>query len=688
FLANRKGAMPPEFLIRSAGELEPWTVQDSLGWLKMMSYDLGGATGARELDRFAISQIVSHEAMMEFWPPYPGAEPLDVPDIPEFYGLEPNLGELPRQASSLLPSDELNAMHPAGALFPGIGSNNWVISGEHTKSGLPIVANDPHLGLTTPQVWYYAHLVSEEGLDVMGVTFPGVPYVVLGRTQRVAWGFTNTAPDVQDYYIEKIAPGESRSYVTPTGTEPFKTRVEEIAVKGGETVRIKVRETRHGPVMSDVLGSVGRYLGDEFVLAVRWTALDPDDTTADAASALNRVQSAEEFFEATRNFVSPQQNMVFADVDGNIGYIAPGRVPMRGEGNLTRGFVPAPGWDAAYDWTGYIPFEELPRHYNPESGMVVTANENIVETTMGPDYPHYITSEWSDPYRGDRIRALLAETDKHDLETLAAVQTDTKSTFAEEFTPRLIDATDASQVNARILADLDLWNGFDASVDSWEMALFMVWIREVNNLLFRDEWDQLNLGPKDDASRNTWKTKPELLKAMLDGRSTRWCGDAVADPAPKGVEACRDIVTRAFNNAVERLEQRLGKDHKSWRWGEIHIATMSHTFESVGGPIRAFFQNEIGAPGGPFTVNVGGGSQSDNGEMMSMGAGPSLRHLFDMSDLDNSLFMTSNGQSGNPISGLHKTFLEPWAAGDYFRFSGRKRDAEISRVGKLKLQPE
>ena len=687
FLANRKGALPPEFLVRSAGELEPWSVLDSLGWLKMMSYDLGGASGARELDRFALSQIVSHSAMMEFWPPYPGAQPLEIPDIPEFYGLEPNTGSTSdEQASAMLPSDELNWLHPAGVLFEGIGSNNWVLSGEHTVSGKPIVANDPHLGLQTPQIWYYAHLVSDEGLDVMGATFPGVPFVVLGRTDKVAWGFTNTGPDVQDYYIEKIAADEPRSYVTPTGIEPFKTRVEEIKVKGGETVRIKVRETRHGPVMSDVLSSVGRYLGEEFVLALRWTALDETDTTANAASKLNRAQSADEFLAASASFVSPQQNMVYADVEGNIGYVAPGRIPVRGEGNLTRGFVPAPGWEAAYDWQGYLSFEDLPQTHNPASGIVVTANEDVTHANL-TDYPHFITAEWSLPYRGDRIRSLLAETAKHTLESVAAIQTDTRSTFAEALLPRLIDATDETAVNATILAELDLWNGFDTHVDQWEMTLFLTWIREINNRLYRDEWAQLRVGKDDGAARNTWAIKPELYQAMLDGRSTRWCGDAVADPEPKGVPACRALVTEAFNDAVKRLTKRLGRNHREWRWGAVHIATMSHTFESVGGLVRQFFQNDIPAPGGPYTVNVGGGSFSDDGEMMSMGSGASLRHIFDLGDLDNSRFITSNGQSGNPMSGLHDTFMDEWSRGEYFPLSSTRRDAEIGRTGKLLLQP-
>lgn len=688
YMATRSGALPPEFLLRSPeGDLEPWTVLDSLGWLKMMSYDLGGASGDRELDRFAISQIVGHEAMMEFWPPYPGAEPMNVPDIPEFYGMEPGLGDLEARVRVELPSEELNRLHPAGVLYEGIGSNNWVLSGEHTKSGNPILANDPHLGLTTPQVWYYAHLVSDEGLDVMGATFPGVPYVVLGRTDKVAWGFTNTGPDVMDYYLEKVAPGEPRSYVTPEGTETFKTRIEEIKVKGGEAHRMKVRETRHGPVMSDVLGSVRRYLGDDYVLAARWTALDETDTTANAASALVRAKSADDFLAGAVDFVSPQQNMVYADVDGNIGYVAPGRIPVRGEGNLTRGFVPGLGWDAAYDWQGYLPFEELPQIHNPPSGIVVTANENVLETNL-TDYPHFITAEWSDPYRGNRIWDLLGRTEKHTLETVAAVQTDTKSTFAEEILPRLIDAVDESAVNGEILTELDLWNGFDASLESWEMTLFLTWIREINNRLYRDEWAQLNLGPTDTSSRNTWATKPELLKAMLDGRSTRWCGDAVADPEPKGVEACRAIITQAFNDATERLSNRLGKNYENWRWGDVHIATMSHTYESVGGIVRQFFQNEVPAPGGPYTVNVGGGSFNADGEMMSMGAGASLRHIFDLGDLDSSLFMTSNGQSGNPFSGLHNTFVEPWSRGEYFTFSSQKRDAEIGRTGKLTLKPE
>ncbi len=687
FMANRRGALPPEFLLRSPDELEPWTVLDSLGWLKMMSYDLGGSSGWRELDRFAISQIVDHETMMEFWPPYPGAEPLDIPDIPEFYGMEPNKGLSFEQAAIELPSEELNRLQPAGMLFEGIGSNNWVLSGEHTASGKPILANDPHLSLKTPQIWYYAHLVSDEGLNVMGATFPGVPFVVLGRTDKVAWGFTNTAPDTKDYYVEKIAPDEPRSYVTPAGIETFDTRIEEIAVKGGDNVRIKVRETRHGPVMSDVLSSVRRYLGDEYVLSVRWTALDDTDTTANAASALNRAQSAQEFLDATADFVSPQQNMVYADVDGNIGYVAPGRIPVRGEGNLTRGFVPGLGWDAAYDWQGYLPFEELPQVHNPASGMVVTANENVLETNL-PDYPHFITSEWSAPYRGNRIWSLLGQTDQHTLATNAAIQTDTKSTFAEDILPRLIDATDETAVDAQILTELDLWDGFDTHVDGWEITMFLTWIREINLGLYRDEWDQLKLGPKDSAAVSTWATKPELLRAMLDGRSTRWCGDAVADPEPKGRDACKAIVTLAFNEATKRLTKRLGTNYEDWRWGDVHTATMSHQFESVGGIVRAFFQNDIEAPGGPFTVNVGGGSFSDDDEMLSMGSGASLRHVFDLGDLDNSLFMTANGQSGNPLSGLHDSFIEPWSKGEYFRFSSKRRDAEISRTGKLLLKPE
>ena len=691
FLANRQGTLPPEFLMVSGNELEPWTITDSLGWLKMMSYDLGGSSGSRELDRFAISQIVGHEAMMEFWPPYPGALALDVPDIPEFYGLTPNGGANAaedEQADVLLPSDELNLLYPASALFEGIGSNNWVLSGAHTASGKPLLANDPHLGLTTPQVWYYAHLVSEEGLNVMGATFPGVPYVVLGRTDKVAWGFTNTGPDVQDYYMEKIAPGEPRSYLTPSGIEPFKTRVEEIAVKGAEPVRIKVRETRHGPVMSDVLPSVGRYLGDEFVLSLRWTALDDTDTTINAASMLNRAQSADDFVTASANFLSPQQNMVYADIDGNIGYVAPGRIPVRGEGNLTRGFVPGLGWDAAYDWQGYLAFEDLPQIHNPPSGIVVTANENAPQSNL-TNYPHFITSEWAMPYRSERLWTLLRESDQHTVETLAAIQTDTRSTFAEAILPRLIDATDADAVNAQILEDLDLWQGFDTGVERWEMTLFLTWIRELNNRLYRDEWAQLSDGAAETGStRNTWAIKPTLYQAMLDGDSTRWCGDAVADPEPKGVEACREIVTQAFNDAVTRLTKRLGKDHRKWRWGDVHIATMSHRFEGVGGLVRDFFQNEVSAPGGPYTVNVGGGSFSDDGEMMSMGSGASLRHLFDLGRPDHSLFITSNGQSGNPLSGLHDTFVDQWAQGEYVRFSTSRRDAEINRKGKLRLVPQ
>src|SRR4029079_19684482 len=247
----------------------------------------------------------------------------------------------------------------------GLGSNNWVVSGARSASGKPLLANDPHLGLTAPPVWYFAQL-SAPGLQVIGATLPGVPGVILGRNERIAWGFTNTGPDVQDLFIEKL--DAAGGYLAPEGPRAFQTVDETIKVKGAEAENLRVRISRHGPVISDVMRTAQELAPRGHVIAFAWTALAEDDRTMQAAIRVARAREWDGFLAAARDFHSPQQNIVYADIEGNIGFVAAGRVPLRGPGNDLKGMAPAPGWLAKYDWTGYIPFEQLPRSFNPESG--------------------------------------------------------------------------------------------------------------------------------------------------------------------------------------------------------------------------------------------------------------------------------------------------------------------------------
>ena len=365
YIDRHHGAWPPEFLLTDLRP-EPWTPIDSLGWLKVMALDLGG-NFRRELARLDLLSVLSPEQVMQFYPPYPGEQPLPLPDIAALYdGLKiADLGITPG----------------ASAAEKGLGSNNWVVAGSRTASGKPLLANDPHLRLNTPSLWYLAAIKVGER-EVVGASMPGVPFIVLGRTDRIAWGFTNTGPDVQDLYLERIA-DDGLNVETPDGPERLRFRREVIRVKDGQPVEIRVRISRHGPLISDAMPELQARLPKNVALALRWTALDPDDTSAAIGLGFWRAHDFASFQAALHRFVVPEQNMVYADREGHIGYYAPARVPIRSPANDTHGLIPAPGWKPGYDWQGFIPYDALPTRFDPPEGFIATANEKVV----GPDYP-------------------------------------------------------------------------------------------------------------------------------------------------------------------------------------------------------------------------------------------------------------------------------------------------------------
>ncbi len=356
-ISGWQGALPPEFLILGH-KPEPWKPADSIVWVKMMAWDLAGNWG-KELLRFQMLQTnISPRQVSEFLPPYRGEAPIELAGLKRMIAdLDLDLTKLAQIAPPNLPE--------------GAGSNNWVVDGSKSNTGKPILANDPHLGLSAPAIWYFAHLKAP-GVDAIGATLPGVPSIILGRNQKIAWGFTNTGPDVQDLYIEKLT-GENE-YLTPDGPRKFVVRDVTIKVKDQEPVTFTVRKGRHGPIISDVLKSAEDATPKGYVLAFAWTALRDDDLTSDAALNLMRAHNWESFKQAISNFHAPQQNMLYADVDGNIGYYAPARVPVRKPGNEFQGTVPVPGWDATYDWDGFIPFDELPQEYNPARSWIRTTS--------------------------------------------------------------------------------------------------------------------------------------------------------------------------------------------------------------------------------------------------------------------------------------------------------------------------
>ncbi|MBP7066598.1 penicillin acylase family protein [Ferrovibrio sp.] len=667
FLKQRNDPLPPEFLIIGI-EPEPWTPTDSLGWIKMMAWDLSGNWGT-ELARLGLSRRLNKQQIEEFFPPYPGDAPVALADYSDLYRKVTQALDLPALAR-LLPEERPE----------GIGSNNWVLSGTHTVTGAPLLANDPHLGLSTPALWYFAHFSSPSG-DAIGATLPGVPGVVLGHNGRIAWGFTNTGPDTQDLYIEKVDPADPGRYlvpasIDPSGSLPFATRSETIKVKGEPDVVLTVRETRHGPVISDVNTTAQGLLEPGYALSFAWTALRDDDRSADSLTGLDSAADWPSFVENFRGYVTPQQNIVYADLAGNIGFFAPGLVPKRKPENDLKGLAPAPGWDARYDWAGFIPFEELPRSYNPASGQVVTANHKIV-----PDsYPHFITSEWADPYRAIRIEQLLRERQVHSVESFKQIQGDTVSLMAAEILPLMLSAPlKATPQNAELPAlhaALAGWNGAMTSNHA-EPLVFQAWYRELTRLVLGDE-----LG--DDFQR-LWRHRPALMRNILankDGQA-RWCGSLAAPGSPA---ECAALVAEALDLALTDLKARYGRDPSRWRWGDAHFAKSTHRpFSST--PLRRLFEASVPTPGDTFTVNVGRNNMADEAEPFANVHAASLRAIYDLADLNRSVFIHSTGQSGHPLSAFYRSMAPAWANVGYLPMSIRPGDIEAGALGSLVLRP-
>lgn len=668
YLAARKGPLPPEFIITGAPSPEPWRPADSIAWQTMMAWDLG-ANWSQEILRMRLAQRLTLEQIHQFLAPYPGDAPLETQDYTRLY----------RQLAGT--SQQLDALLDIAppSLVEGMGSNNWVVSGKLSTTGQPLLANDPHLGLTMPALWYFAHL-SAPGLNVIGATLPGIPAVVLGHNDRLAWGFTNTAPDVQDLYIERIHPENRGQYQTPGGWENFSRRIETIKVKGQPDVSLEVRETRHGPVITGALPVLEKTGLDarHYAVAFAWTALRSDDLTLQSAVELNRARNWDEFLQAARHFSAPQQNIVYADVDGNIGFIAPGRVPIRKPDNDLKGLAPAPGWDSRYDWDGFIPFDKLPQQFNPATQRILTANQKIVDD----DYPYFLTSEWTAPYRANRIADLLAARPKHDLDSFAAMQKDTLSLAVQELLPVLRKAMPQSEQGRAALDLLTRWDG-RMEENRAEPLIASAWLRELSRQIFSDE-----LGPS--FVKEYWEYR-NFHRAMVNvlrdvGGQSYWCRDT-AKPLAASDASCAAVLSASLEAALADLRQRYGRDMFKWRWGEAHAAHSVHRPFGRIPWLARWFDIRLPTPGDAFSINAGRNNLGDEVEPYASKHAASLRALYDLSDLEKSRFIHSGGQSGNVFSPLYSSFAARWAAVEYVPMRMRRETVEKGAIGTLTLAP-
>lgn len=649
-------ASPPEYLLLGIRP-EPWTPVDSLAWQIMMAWDLGGNWNL-ELLRLRLALTMPTDRIGQLMPPYPGEAP---PAVADYAALFREL----KVASAGAPKLAAAPASPPGLPFrlePGVegtGSNNWVVHGSRSQTGAPLLANDPHLKLTTPALWYFARLQTPD-VKVAGATMPGLPVVVLGQNAHVAWGWTNTGPDVQDLYLEQVKPGDASQYRTPDGWAPFEVHEETIAVRGKPPVTLRVRATRHGPVVSDagtmddVLGIDAPGAAPRYAIAMRWTALDAPNTTLDATLGFNRARSVDEFVQASAGFVAPMQNMVVADQLGRIGFVAAGRVPLRAPEHTLRGLVPAPGWEARYDWTGFLDPTVTPREFDPPRGWIATANQRIHPA----DYPHHLTHDWTLPYRQQRIETLLAATPKHSLDTLRAIQADETSIATAKLLPLLRQAR--SDHRAAAAAQQQLLN-FDGvmTADRAAPLIFWAWMRQLTHGLLADD-----LGaPMLDRALGFTSFR-DGIEGILARQDAAWCDDRGTPAA----ESCPDQVNAAFTRALEELTDRLGPDPSRWRWGDVHQARAEHRPFSRVPPLNLLFETRTPTGGDTYTVNVSRvnlRADRTTGERYLNEHAASLRALYDLRDPLQSRFMHSSGQSGLPWSRHYRSFLEPWARVQY-----------------------
>jgi len=642
-------ALPLEYFL-TGSKPGHWSPTDSVAWMLMMALDLGG-NWDKELQRLALSQFLTTKQIWEILPSFEPDAPVSSMDFAKMYKdlkvFNPIAGPS-KDKSKNLPSTELGSLDLPGGK-EGIGSNNWALSGKLTASGKPLLANDPHLGLSAPAIWYFAHL-DAPGMNVIGATLPGIPAVALGRTDKFAWSFTNTNPDVQDLYIEQIDSNNPGMYRGLDGSLPFKVHQEIIDVKGAPSITFLVKETRHGPVISDSYERAKKSIDTKrFALALRWTALDVENQSVVGLLEMNRAKDLDSFKQAIRKNYAPMQNVVMADSEGNISYQAAGVAPKRILHQGLYGIAPALGWEKQFDWSGYIPFEQLPASNNPEQGWLATANQRIIATND----PNPLTSDWDLPTRYDRIVDLIMSKNSHDLNDMKTMQADTLSLGA---TP-LLSLFKSSKPSHKLASQAqEMIQNFDGNmkVDSAGALIFNAWADQLTRNLFS------RLSYLFTESYGSRSFRHPLLLALQNPDSL-WCDD----PKTKPVESCLESSNNAFDKALEYLSEEYGNDPKSWAWGKAHIAVSEHRPLSKVPVLGGLFNIKTPFPGDAFTINVGRPQFLKSENPYEAVQGPSMRAIYDLSDLEKSLFIYQSGQSGWIQSKLYRNMNPLWAKSEY-----------------------
>jgi penicillin amidase len=659
-------ALPPEFLLLGIKPAH-WRPLDSVAMIKLLALDLG-TNLTQEIEHYLSQQTLSADQLKSLYSRYPDTAPTTV------------AGDrvAPLQAQTLIRLRNLQSEIETDFRIGGryVGSNAWVIAGQLTANGKPILANDPHMGLQMPSLWY---AVSQSGgqLKAQGMSLVGLPVVIFGKNEQIAWGGTNMMADTQDLYFEQLDGLDRSKYRSGDQWKQFSVRNEVIQVKAPfpaslheplQPVNVSVRESERGPVISDVVATFDQ------AVSLRWTALDAGDTTYESFFRLSYAKDWDAFKAALSNHVAPALNMLYVDQANNIGYIGAGRIPVRTRGE---GDSPSPGWLNSYRWDHFIPAASMPQSYNPKRGFLVSANNKII----GPEYPYFISNDWAPPARARRIEQMIEKrVAAHQAITLADMQTmhsDVLNLEAKEILPILTHIQGETSQQRKALQYLSAWNG-EMAVGSQAATIYMVWMAHLRTQLFgpglQGSW---NAEEKNSYLTTLTSHVPvATVQTALSGTGVDWCA------ARSHGGNCDYVLKKALNESLKELEKLQGSAIENWKWGDVHAIHFKHTPFSDVRLLDNFFGRKLASGGAPDTINATNATfQGSLGYVQDFGA--AFRQIMQPGD-GSHLYIIATGQSGHPLSAHFDDMIAPYGHGQYFELpTGPARPA----ASVLKLEP-
>jgi penicillin amidase len=654
YIETHRKRLPLEFSLLGV-DPAPWTPIDSLAWGQVMSLFLSHNYEFELLRADMIAEL-GERAAAELLPPYSREGPVIVP---------PEAGGYAWLQGSRVCANPLAELVQDTSL--DWGSNNWVVHGSRTASGLPLLANDMHLGLDMPSIWYEIGLHGSRFSSV-GYSFPGAPAVIVGHNGQIVWGVTTLPADVQDLYIEKLDDAQHPTHYEFEGAwQELEIREEIIEVKDGEAVTLQVLTTHHGPIINDVVGD----LAEAQPLALRWTSLE-GVRLFQSVLRLNLAANWDEFRQALRLWDGPSQNFVYADLEGNIGYQAPGLIPVRAPGH--QGTVPVPGWTGEYEWQGYVPFDEMPSSLNPPTGFVASANNKVTSD----DYAYYLAFEWAAPYRSQRITDLLAANDRASPEDMSRIQADTYSLPAEALRPILLAVEPQDDLEAQALALVETWD-LRLEKDSAGASIYNTWYWFLVQNTLRDDLDNDLL----ESYLGSGNTHVPMMASLAQDGSNPWFDDVTTPES----ESLNDMAGQSLTDAVTWLQAGYGDDPAGWAWGRLHTKTFIH--QPLGQSGLRLLENlfnggPIPARGDGFTVDAAGYSFV---QPFAMGAGVSQRLVVDVADLDAARSIHTTGQSGHLFHPHRQDMIPLWQNVEYHNLPFSREVVEAGAEAILLLKP-